>query len=258
VQNFIAQLLKKEATLKRIAVATSKGGVGKTTIVTNLSAGLAAAGKRVLMIDCDAQGNLQNQFNIKTDRTLRELLLDGEADIATVRPNLDLINSGKQSLADAELALSGKTFREAVLKERLNDLDGYDFVLCDLSPTITLVNTMALYFCDYLLIPVSMSFYSITGAHQILHAARELDQYSSVELLGIVLNMYDKRTKMARLVEAAVREKWGSLVFDTVIRKNIAIEEAPSQHRTIFEHAPKSHGAEDFENITNEFSKRIK
>ncbi|RKY82108.1 hypothetical protein DRQ07_02225 [candidate division KSB1 bacterium] len=246
-----------EVVLKRIAVATSKGGVGKTTLVTNLSAGLASVGKNVLMIDCDAQGNLQNQFNVKTERTLRDLLLDNEVDVVNVRQNLDLINSGKQNLADAEMALSGKTFREAVLKERLKDLSGYDYVFCDLSPTITLVNTMALYFCDYLLIPVSMSFYSITGAHQILNKAVEINQFSEITLMGIILNMYDKRTKMARMVEAAVRDKWGELVFDTVIRKNIAIEEAPSQHKTIFEHAPDSHGAKDFTKITDEFLLRI-
>jgi len=226
--------------------------------VTNLSAGLAATGKRVLMIDCDAQGNLQNQFNVRTDHTLRDLLLDGEVDVVSVRPHLDLINSGKQRLADAEIALSGKTFREAVLKERLKELSGYDYVFCDLSPTITLVNTMALYFCDYLLIPVSMSFYSITGAHQILNKADEIAQFSSIELMGIILNMYDKRTKMAKMIEQAVREKWSDLVFETVIRKNIAIEEAPSQHKTIFEHAPFSHGAEDFKSITHEFLERTK
>ena len=206
-----------EVVLKRIAVATSKGGVGKTTLVTNLSAGLASVGKNVLMIDCDAQGNLQNQFNVKTERTLRDLLLDNEVDVVNVRQNLDLINSGKQNLADAEMALSGKTFREAVLKERLKDLSGYDYVFCDLSPTITLVNTMALYFCDYLLIPVSMSFYSITGAHQILNKAVEINQFSEITLMGIILNMYDKRTKMAKLLSSgeALHTESSNISFST-------------------------------------------
>lgn len=214
---------------------------------------MANAGKRVLLIDCDAQGNLQNQFNVKTEKTLVDLLLHGDVEIATVRPGLDLVNSGKQALADAELVLSGRTFRETIMKERLQDVEDYDFVFCDLSPTITLVNTMALYFCDYLLIPVSMSFYAITGAHQILTTADEIGQQSPIELLGLVLNFYNNRMNLAKMVTQAVQEKWQDKVFETYIRKNVAIEEAPSQRLTIFEHAPKSHGAEDFENLTKEF-----
>lgn len=221
--------------------------------MTNLAAGLALSGKKVLIIDCDAQGNLQNQFNVKTEKTLVDLLLNGEVEIANVRPNLDLINSGKNKLAEAELSLSGQAFRETILQKRLENLDGYDFVFCDLSPTITLANTMALYFCEQLLIPVSMSFYAITGAIQIIEAKNEIEEHSNLELFGLVLNYYDARTNIAKMVSQAVKEKWGDLVFDTIIRKNVAIEEAPSQRRTIFEHAPNSHGAEDFKTLTDEF-----
>ena len=115
--------------------------MGKTTIVTNLAAGLTQQGLNVLLIDCDAQGNLQNQFNVKTEKTLVDLLLEGEVEVASVRPRLDLINSGKQQLAETELSLSGRAFRETILKERLKTLNGYDYVFCDLSPTVTLVNT---------------------------------------------------------------------------------------------------------------------
>ena len=142
---------ERRGTLIRIAVATSKGGVGKTTLVTNLAAGLAQRGKKVLCIDCDAQGNLQNQFHIRTEKSLGDLLMDGEVEIASVRPNLDLVNSGKQRLADAEVALSGHAQHDAALTERLSVIQGYDVVFCDLSPTITLINTMALHYCDYLL-----------------------------------------------------------------------------------------------------------
>jgi chromosome partitioning protein len=245
-----------ESKLQRIAVATSKGGVGKTTIATNLAAGLALKGRRVLLIDCDAQGNLQNQFHIRTEKTLVDLLVDGTVDVAGVRPNLDLINSGKQRLAEAELVLSGRASRESLLAERLHDLNGYDFVFCDLSPTITLANAMALHFCDYLIVPVSMSFYAITGAIQILETV-EADSASSIQLLGLVLNCFDSRTHLARMVTEAVREKWGGRVFDTVIRKNVSIEEAPSQRKTIYEHAPSSRGAEDFELLTDEFLRRL-
>lgn len=233
-------------------MATSKGGVGKTTLVTNLAAGLALRGMKVLCIDCDAQGNLQNQFHIRTDKSLGDLLMDGEVEVASVRPNLDLINSGKQRLADAEVALASHPQHEAALTERLSVIKGYDVVFCDLSPTITLINTMALHYCDYLLVPISMSFYSITGAHQILHAAETISTHSPITPLGIVLNLVDSRTNLTRMVSTAVREKWGDLVFDTAIRRNVAIEEAPSQHATIFEHAPRSIGAEDFSALADE------
>lgn len=238
--------------MKRIAIATSKGGVGKTTIVINLGAGLARLGKKVLMIDCDAQGNLQNQFNLSSERTLADFLLNGEVEIVSVRPRIDLINSGKQKLAEAELALSGRPFRETILKESLSSINGYDYILCDLSPTITLVNTMALYFCDYLLVPISMSFFAITGALQILETTKEISKHSNIDFLGLILNLYDCRTNISKMVCEAVKEKWEGKVFDTVIRKNVSIEEAPSQRKTIFEHAPRSSGAEDFEKLTEE------
>ena len=206
-----------------------------------------------MIVDCDAQGNLQNQFNIKTEKTLVDLLLAGDVEIASVRPNIDLINSGKQLLAETEMTLSGKPFRETILKERLKNVQEYDYILCDLSPTITLVNTMALYFCDYLLVPISMSFYAVTGAIQILETAQQISEYAPIELMGIIINYYDKRTNIAKMVSQAVIEKWGNMVFQTRIRKNVAIEEAPSQRLTIFEHAPDSNGADDFKSLTEEF-----
>ncbi len=211
----------------------------------------------MLAVDCDAQGNLQNQFNVRTEKNLGDLLLDGSIEIASVRPNLDLINSGKQGLADAETALTGRNFRESVLKDRMGGIDEYDVVFCDLSPTITLVNTMALFYCDYILVPVSMSFYAITGAHQILHAAEEITSHSPIQPLGIVINLFDGRTNLAKMVEEAVRGKWGNLVFDTVLRRNIAVEEAPTQRKTIYEHAPRSAGAQDFAALTEELIRRF-
>jgi chromosome partitioning protein len=101
-----------------------------------------------------------------------------------------------------------------------------------------------------------MSFYAITGAIQILETV-EADSASSIQLLGLVLNCFDSRTHLARMVTEAVREKWGGRVFDTVIRKNVSIEEAPSQRKTIYEHAPSSRGAEDFELLTDEFLRRL-
>lgn len=213
-------------------------------------------GKRVLLIDCDAQGNLQNQFHVRTEKTLVDLLLHGEVEIASVRKNLDLINSGKQKLAEAEVSLAGNPFREMIMTEKLKQITDYDYIFCDLSPTITPVNTMALYYCRYLLIPISMSFFAITGALQIIESSEIVNQHRHIELLGLIMNFVDSRTNMTKMISEAVREKWSSKVFDSVIRKNIAIEEAPSQHKTIYEHAPQSNGALDFTRLTEEFLQR--
>lgn len=207
----------------------------------------------MLLIDCDAQGNLQNQFHVRTEKTLVDLLLQGEVEIASVRNNMDLINSGKQKLAETEVSLSGSSFREMILTEKLSQIKDYDYVFCDLSPTITLVNTMALYYCQYLLIPISMSFFAVTGALQIMEASEIVNQHRPIELLGLIMNFFDGRTNMTKMISDAVREKWDGKVFDSVIRKNIAIEEAPSQHKTIYEHAPQSNGAQDFLTLTEEF-----
>lgn len=207
----------------------------------------------MLLIDCDAQGNLQNQFHVRTEKTLVDLLLQGEVEIASVRNNMDLINSGKQKLAETEVSLSGSSFREMILTEKLGQIKDYDYVFCDLSPTITLVNTMALYYCQYLLIPISMSFFAVTGALQIMEASEIVNQHRPIELLGLIMNFFDGRTNMTKMISDAVREKWDGKVFDSVIRKNIAIEEAPSQHKTIYEHAPQSNGAQDFMALTEEF-----
>lgn len=236
----------------KIAFACTKGGVGKSTFAINISSYLANKNKKCLLIDCDAQGNIQNCFNIRSDKYLSDLLLTGTFDIIKVRPNIDIINSGKKLLAEAETAVSGKPYREEILSKNLKNLNSYDYVFCDLSPTITLVNSMALHYVDYIITPISMSYYAISGAVQMLDIVKTINEHSPVELFGIGLNMYDSRTVISQMIVNAVREQWGDKVFKTVVRKNVAIEEAHSQHLTIFEHAPNSHGAEDFENLSKE------
>ncbi len=111
---------------------------------------------------------------------------------------------------------------------------------------------MALHYVEQVITPISMSFYAISGAVQMLDLVKEVNEHSKLDLFGIVLNLFDQRTIMSNIVVNAVREQWKEKVFKTVIRKNVAIEESPSQHKTIFEHDPRSHGAEDFEKLTNE------
>jgi len=243
--------------LKKIAIATAKGGVGKTTTAVNLGAGLALQGKNVLLIDCDPQGNIGGHFNIDSQHTLSDLLIDGHEDvIIEVRDNFDIITSGRERLYDAQRNITKDDFGIFRMNERLGFIEkyGYDYILCDLSPTDTLINRASLLFCDNVLIPVNSGIDAIMGAKRYIDLAREFSarRNKSIELFGILMNLYEGKTVLSREIDNAVREKWGEHVFKTRIRKNVSIGEARVQNKTIFEYAPASNGAKDFLALTQE------
>jgi len=243
--------------LKKIAISTSKGGVGKTSTAIHLGAALAQKGKRVLIIDCDPQGNVGGHFNIGSEHTLSELLTDGQKDvIIEVRKNLDIITSGRKRLYDAQRELTKDDFGIFKFKERISFIQeyGYDYIFCDFSPTDTLINRAALIFCDNLLIPVSPGIDAIMGAERYVEVAGEIAVRGNkaIDIFGILINLYEKHTVISREIDSVAREKWGSKVFQTRIRKNVAIGEARIQNQTIFEYAPRSNGAKDFTALTVE------
>lgn len=247
--------------MKKIAISTSKGGVGKTTAAVNLGAGLALAGRKVLLIDLDSQGNIGGHFNIDSEHTLSELLSAGRTDcIIEVRPGLHIITSGRARLYDAQRELMRNDFGVDVLDERLEFIKkfGYDFVLCDFSPTDTFINRAALLFVDQLLIPINPGLDAILGANRYIELAGQQDGprlkrgKERVSLCGVLLNMYEG-TVLSREIEQAAVEQWGDKVFKTRVRKSVALGEARTQNKTIFEYAPGSHGADDFKALTEEF-----
>ena len=243
--------------MKKIAISTSKGGVGKTSIAINLGAGLAHKGKKVLIIDCDPQGNIGGHFNIASEHTLSELLIDGHRDvIIEVRKNLDIITSGRKRLYDAQRELTKDDFGIFKFKERISFIQeyDYDYVFCDFSPTDTLINRASLIFCDSLLIPVSPGIDAIMGAERYIEVAAEIAVRGDkpIDIFGILINLYEKRTVISREIDGVARERWGSKVLQTRIRKNVAIGEARIKNQTIFEYAPRSSGAKDFTALTDE------
>lgn len=244
--------------MRRIAIITSKGGTGKTTTAINLGHGLALCGQRVLLIDCDAQRNVAVAFDVRGRRHLGHLLQHGDVEVVRLRKNLYMIDSGGRDLAETEMMLAGKNNREARLGHALRNLRGCDVVICDCSPTINLININALVYVDAVIIPISMDFLAQEGARQTMEIIGEINEHSSktTDVLGILPTFFDERTRLSRDVLDNLRTHFKTKMFDTVIRTNTSLREAPSFKRTIFEHSPLSRGAFDYYQLTEEFLKR--
>ncbi|MFH1754278.1 MAG: ParA family protein [Candidatus Latescibacterota bacterium] len=246
--------------MKKIAIITSKGGTGKTTTAINLGHGLALCGKRVLIIDCDAQRNVAIAFDTKGNRTLCDLLQYGEVDVIEVRKNLFIIDSGGRDLAELEMILAGQSGRERRLEKALKNLSGCDVVLCDCSPTINLININAITYADEVIIPVSMDYLAQAGARQTIQIVDEINSHSNANtnILGVLGTFYDSRTRLSKEVLDTLRKHFPDKLLDTVIRVNTSLRECPSFNQTIFEYAPMSRGAYDYYQLTEEFLNRGK
>ncbi|MEJ2722539.1 MAG: ParA family protein [bacterium] len=244
--------------MRKIGIITSKGGTGKTTTAINVGHGLALSGHKVLVIDCDAQRNIAVTFDVRGRKTLCDLLQNGEVEIIQVRRNFYVVDSGGRDLAQTEMMLAGKRNRESRLSLSLENLNGCDVVICDCSPTINLININALNFVDEVIIPVSMDYLAQEGARQTLEIIDEINQYSPgrTQAVGILGTFYDARTKLSKEVLETLRKHFGGQVFDTVIRVNTSLREAPSFNRTIFEYSPLSRGAFDYYQLTEELLRR--
>jgi len=231
-----------------------KGGTGKTTTAVSIAHGLSLSGRRVLLIDCDPQRSIAVTFGVESAKGLADLLTRGDVDILQVRDNLFFIDSGGRKLAEVELSLGPREHRERRLAESLKHLKGCDYVICDCSPSLNLININALAYCSEVIIPVSMDYLSRAGAEQTVEIIEEIQALNSRNpvFFRLLPTFYDSRVRLSHTVLEDLRERFGERIFTTVIRVNAAIREAPGQNKTIFEHAPLSRGAFDYYHLTEE------
>lgn len=242
-----------------IAILNQKGGVGKTTTAINLGAYLTKSGKTVLIVDFDPQGNATSGLGLdkqSTTVTSYDILADAtviaQAIQQTETENLYVLPANA-SLANAEVELVAEDKREFRLKQALNGLT-FDFILIDCPPALSLLTINALTAANLLLIPVQSEYYALEGLSQLLSVMQQVRQglNPKLELLGVVVTMYDSRTSLSEQVHSELKKHFNSKLFKTVIPRNVKLAEAPSHGRSVAEHDKWSKGARAYKALAKE------
>ena len=255
---------------KIIAVANQKGGVGKTTTAINLSAALAEAGYRVLVVDLDPQGNASTGLGIEQSErelTTYELLLEDIAlkDVIQATSIEDLaIIPATVDLSSADLELVSNEKRSFLLHDALRqtqmDKFEFDFILIDCPPSLNLLTVNAMIAAHTVLVPLQSEFFALEGLSQLMLTIREVRQSGNTELRieGVVLTMYDKRNNLSQQVEQDARDNLGELVFETVIPRNVRLSEAPSFAMPVLTYDSTSKGAIAYRALAQELIEKNK
>ena len=248
-----------------IAIANQKGGVGKSTTSINLSAALTEYGKKVLVIDCDPQGNTTSGFGIEkneVEKTLYELML-GEYTIEetiqeNVIENLSVISSNVD-LAAAEIELIGIEEKEYILKNQVAKIrDNYDYIIIDCPPSLNMLTVNAMTTADTVLVPIQGEYYALEGLSQLLHTIELVKERLNpeLEMEGVVFTMYDARTNLSLQVVENVKENLNQNIYKTIIPRNVRLAEAPSHGLPITKYDAKSAGAESYMLLAEEVINR--
>jgi len=244
--------------LRKIAFTNAKGGVAKTTTCVNVGAGLALAGYRTLLVDCDTQGQITKSLGIRAGEGLADLV-QGDAGLDDVqieaRENLFVI-SGGGTLSGVKRMISRRDMRsELVLSEALEDLRGYDFVLLDTAPSWDVLSVNCLFYVDEILIPVSMEVLALQGIGDFLGRVNEVQQYrEGLVIKGIIPTFYDGRVKKSAEIMEQLERHFPDALWPAV-RYNTRLSEAPGFGQHIFEYARRSNGAADYARLAQRLAK---
>ncbi|MEG0257946.1 MAG: AAA family ATPase [Christensenella sp.] len=249
---------------KIIAIANQKGGVGKTTTAINLSACIAAQGKRVLLIDIDPQGNSSSGLGVERvglTKSSYDVLVSRVSAVEAIRPTmmktLDIMPANID-LVGAEVELVPMMARETILKQALADIkELYDYIFMDCPPSLGLITLNALTAADKILVPIQCEYYALEGLTQLMSTVKLVRQSlnPALEVEGVVLTMYDGRTNLSLQVVAEVRKFFKNKVYQTVIPRNVRLGEAPSYGLPIILYDERCLGTEAYNELASEFLK---
>lgn len=252
---------------KIIAIANQKGGVGKTTTSINLAASLGVLEKKVLLIDADPQANASSGLGIDVEnievgtyQVLEHTSTAINAIQSTTSPNVDIIPAHIDLVA-IEIELVDKEKREFMLKTALAEVrNSYDYILIDCAPSLGLITLNSLVAADSVIIPIQCEYFALEGLGKLLNTIKSIQKIhnTNLDIEGLLLTMFDSRLRLSNQVVEEVQKHFSTMVFDTIIRRNTRLGEAPSYGESIIAYDATSKGAVNYLNLANELLKKNK